>query len=162
MKKVAFFLLIGLVILPLAGQAYAALTPPGGTQPAPAPQVPTQQFGIGVCGASADNPNTPYNEKDACNFCHIFLLATSILNFFLGTIIPPLAALFVVVGGFMMLTAGGNPQSVSRGRTVLTAVVIGLIIVYASWIFVNTIFQALGVSQWAGLGNWWQISCVAK
>ena len=97
--------------------------------------------------------------QKVCEFCDLFLLITNIFNFFLVTIIPPIATLLLVVGGFIMLTAGGNPQSISKGRTILTAVVIGLIIVYASWIFVNTIFQALGISQWAGLGSWWQIQC---
>ncbi|MDO8577298.1 MAG: hypothetical protein Q7R55_00270 [Candidatus Wildermuthbacteria bacterium] len=107
--------------------------------------------------------------QPVCGFCDIFVLGTNIINFFLiptssnngFAIVPLIATLLLVWGGFSLVVAGGNPQAVSSARTVLTAVVIGLIIVYASWIFVNTMFQALGISQWAGLGNWWQIQCNA-
>ncbi|MDP2637256.1 MAG: hypothetical protein Q8P03_01440 [bacterium] len=104
---------------------------------------------------------------DPCNLCDLFGLGTNIINFFLFpgstnngfAIVPLIASFLFVVGGFTMLTAAGSPERTGRGKTILTTTVIGLIIVYASWIFVNTIFQAMGVAEWAGLGNWWQISC---
>ena len=105
--------------------------------------------------------------QDPCNLCHVFQLGTNIINFFLFpgsansgfAIVPLIASFLFVVGGFTMLTAAGSPERTNRGKVILTTTVIGLIIVYASWIFVNTIFQAMGVAEWAGLGNWWQISC---
>ncbi|MBI1971521.1 MAG: hypothetical protein HYS52_01575 [Candidatus Wildermuthbacteria bacterium] len=95
----------------------------------------------------------------ACDFCDLFALAANIINFVLGTIVPPVAALLVVMGGFYLLTSGGDPQKQTRGKTILTAVVIGLIIVYAGWLLINTIFQSIGVAEWAGVGKWWRIEC---
>ncbi len=124
--------------------------------------VPVFVSGAGIipCG----EPGNP------CNLCDLFSLGTNIINFFLiptasnngFAVVPLLATLFLVWGGFSLIMAGGSPQTVSNARMILTAVIIGLIIVYASWIFVNTILQALGVTQWAGLGNWWQIQCNVK
>lgn len=117
--------------------------------------------------AAAENLIPCGEPGNPCDLCDVFQLGTNILNFFLlptsfnhyAAIVPLIGAFFLVFGGFSYIIAGGNPQGVTRATTILTTTVIGLIIVYASWLFVNTIFQALGVSQWAGLGNWWQLQC---
>lgn len=154
MKKlfVIFFLaILVLSVIPVHGEAQ--LVPCGGCA----------EFDslTGVC--LAQQPN--------CEFCHIFVLIQNILNIFLFPIVPSIATLMIVIGGFFLLTGGaspgellqgggkGDPAGLKRGKSILTATVIGLIVVYGAWLFINLIFATFGAVQWQGFGEWWQIQC---
>lgn len=94
-----------------------------------------------------------------CGLCHLFQLINNILNWVLFVLIPIIAPIFVVIGGIYLLIARGDPGLFSQGKSVLTAAVIGLIIVYTAWVVLMTILNFLGVAPWTGLGTWWQIEC---
>lgn len=56
-----------------------------------------------------------------------------------------LALLMIVYGGVMMLTSFGNSEQLARGKSALTASVIGLIIIFAAYFIIGLIVQSLGV-----------------
>ena len=99
-----------------------------------------------------------------CGLCHIFVLGENIINFFLipdtsgpnkgFAIVPIVATILIIVGGFLLMTAGGNPDGFKKATAVLTAVVVGLIIIYASWMFLNALFSAIGVNPDFNLKSW--------
>jgi len=107
------------------------------------------------------------NATCPCTFCDIFQLINNIINFFLVpcavnhriAVVPIIATLMFAGGGLYMLVSGASPEKVKKARDVLTAVVVGLVIVYASWAFLNTLFTAMKVASWGGLGTWWKIQC---
>jgi len=132
--------------------------------------IPLQtEAGLVQCGLSEDDFNTPgINEKQPCGFCNIFQLGHNIITFFLFpsasinaniAIVPLVATLLFAVGGTFLLFGAGNPALYEKGKETLKNVVIGLIIVYAAWVFVNTLLLFLGVVVWQGTGGWWQIQC---
>jgi lysylphosphatidylglycerol synthetase-like protein (DUF2156 family) len=89
-----------------------------------------------------------------------------IIDFMLFSIVFPLAVLLFIVGGLMFLFSGANPNLATRGRSMMTAVVIGLVIIFVSWIAVNTVFNFIGISNTGPLsslitnpGGWAQIIC---
>ncbi len=88
----------------------------------------------------------PCNGTD-CNWNSLVQLAVNIINFFVWTLVPPVAGLLLLYGGIMFLTSGGNPGRVQQGRTIVTDVVIGLVIVYTSWLIVNTLLSVLTSGQ---------------
>jgi len=95
-----------------------------------------------------------------CTLCHLFQMFKNIVDFVLFSIVPPVAVLMLVIGGFMFFFAGGNPGNLSRAKSIITSVVIGLIIVYTAWLIVNTFFAVIGVADWTGLrGGWFKIEC---
>ena len=141
----------------------------------------TADAGIVQCGTQ-DNPATPENEETPlCGFCDIFKLINNIIIFFLVpsssvnngfAVVPLLATLLILIGGFYILLVGGSPTEIfkdtgakgnivalKKGKDIITAVVVGLLIVYTAWITVNSILTFLGVATWTGLGEWWQIKC---
>lgn len=144
MRKILGATFVALIVLSIAFSTQAAQTPGQ-------PQNPSAQ-GLVQCGGTG---------QPACGVCDIFTLITNIVNFFLiptaqnnyFAIVPILAALLFMIGGGYLVLGGGNPQMLEKGKTILTAVVVGLIIVYAAWLFLNTLFMALGVQQWVGLGD---------
>jgi hypothetical protein len=50
--------------------------------------------------------------------------------------------LFVVYGGFVWMTSGGNAEQVKKGHDILTGAAIGAIIVLGAWLIVNFILTS--------------------
>lgn len=126
------------------------------------------QAGIVPCGTEWDRTVTPPKLLNPCQFCHFFVLINNIIIFLLFPhpdinnnipLIPTVAALMFVISGFYLLIAGPNPELFSKGKAILTATVIGLIVVFVAWVFLNTFLDFLNVAEWTGLKTWWQIKC---
>lgn len=64
-------------------------------------------------------------------------------NWILG-ITGSLALLAFVVGGAMWLASSGNPQMVERGKATLIGAVIGLIIIFSSWLIIKYVTEGMG------------------
>lgn len=67
----------------------------------------------------------------------------AIIQWILG-LLGLIAVIMILVGGFRWMTAGGNEEKVESAKKLLTAAIIGLVIVLLAWAIV--IF-ALGVLQ---------------
>ena len=78
-----------------------------------------------------------------CDFCKLLQLVLNIINFIAKTLAPAVAGLLVVVGGIMYLLAGSNPSFIGRARGILLNVVVGLVIIYVSYLIVYTILNVL-------------------
>ncbi len=59
----------------------------------------------------------------------------NILNWLLG-IMALVAVVMIIMGGFTWLTAGGNEEKVDKAKKIISAAVIGLIIVLLAWAIV--------------------------
>ncbi len=89
-----------------------------------------------------------------CTLCDLFQLFANIIEFLIVYIVPPVATLFLVYGGIIFLTAGGNPTYVSKGQKILIAVVVGLVIVYGGHLLITAILSVLGAAhsvQWPSI-----------
>jgi hypothetical protein len=107
--------------------------------------------GLVPCGGEGEDP---------CTLCHFFLMFKNIVDFVLFTLVPVVAVLMLVIGGFMFFFAGGSPEALSRAKSIITSTVIGLLVIYAAWLIVNTFFVIIGVADWTGLkGGWFSIDC---
>ena len=84
----------------------------------------------------------PDPEKP-CTTCDFFILAQNILDLVLRKIVPALAVIFVIYGGFVLLTAGGSEERVKSGRKILFNAVIGLAIAYGAFVIVGSVLGAL-------------------
>ena len=147
MRKPLFALLVLFLLLFAAPFAYAAQGQ-GGLVPA--------------CGYDIDGDG--YELSEHCQPCDFFSLIKRILDFVLFAIVPAIAVLMVVIAGsYYFLFSQGNPANIQHGKDILTSVVFGLIIVYASWLVVNLFFVAIGVEKWTGLGGgFFSIPCAPR
>ncbi len=122
--------------------------------------IPLMVSGAGLvpCGGEGEDP---------CQLCHLFEMVKNIIDFLL---LPPSGLLFVIgtllfiIAGMMYIVAKlfapDNIGMLSQADKVMTSVVIGLVIVFGAWIFVNTFFTVIGVAEWTGLDEgWWTVSC---
>jgi len=72
-----------------------------------------------------------------CQPCHLFVMLNNIIQFVFLKLIPPLAGLLIAIGGGMFLLAGGNPSTINQAKSLLMAVVIGLVIIYGCWLILG-------------------------
>jgi len=115
--------------------------------------------GLVPCGKSEKGPGESDEVTMPCQFCHFFVMFRGILDFVLKLVII-IGVLMITIGGFMFLFAGGSPAILGRAKTILTSTIIGLVIIFAAWMIINTIFIAIGVADWTGLREgWFSIEC---
>lgn len=151
MKKIflIFFVTFSIFTLLTPAQSYAGLVP---------------------CGARTDDPlTTGIDETKSCGFCDIFVLINKILEFVLTRLVPMVAVLLLIFGGLYMLVARGNPGTLGQAKSILTATVVGMVIIFIAWVGLNTFLTYMGVANWTGLTDnpnttdvkegWWQIKC---
>lgn len=114
--------------------------------------------GIGLIGAFSQaqsivdtNPNTALGAKyqtGSYGIDDFMILAINISRWILG-IVGSLSLVMFVYGGFMFLISGGSSDSVSKAKKIITAAVIGLIIVFASYLIIKFVLGTIGIN-WNG------------
>lgn len=110
----------------------------------------------GKCDGGTHRP-----QGTSCQFCHFFVMINNIVTFFLIHIIPYVAILMICIGGLFFYFGGVNPNSFKLGKQLLIGVVIGLILIYGAYIFVNSFLNILGITEihWGESGPF-SINCL--
>ncbi len=141
MKKILFLLIIFSALFLVIGGASADT------------RIGCPSEGLVPCGT----------EGCPCTLCDLFVMFSRIINYVLFEIVPVVAVLMIAIGGFMFMLAyagKGGPDTLSKARALLKSVAIGLILIYAAWIIINSFFMVIGVNEWTGLREgWWKIDC---
>lgn len=109
-----------------------------------------QAAGLVPCGGTGES---------ACQFCHIFVLINTILQKLLFVFVPVIAVLMLIFGGVMFFFAGANPRLFSQATGIIKSVVIGLVIIFAAWMIVNTVISQIGLVDSPSLLQWYKIDC---
>jgi hypothetical protein len=105
------------------------------------PTASGQACGLVPCGqTSPDGKTIPC----PCQFEHIFVLLNKIYNFIVKMIAAPLAVIALIVGGILIMISAGNPELLGKGKKTLYAAIIGLALVFGSWVIINTILSLIG------------------
>ncbi len=118
---------------------------------------PPTQFGLVPCGRNSDNPNTPWNERDSCQFKHLFILFKNIIDFLLWRVTLIILLLLVIATAIIFYFSIGAPALIIDIRGVWRAAGKGYAIIFMSWIIINLVLNILGY-QIGIFGQWWQIN----
>ncbi len=111
------------------------------------------------------NPSTPPPEGCTSSNCGNYTLneivgvAIVASNFILG-IVGSLALLAFIYGGVMWLISAGSAERVDIGKKAITGAVVGLVIVFTSYMIIQLVFTVLGIDagqagKWATI-NWFK------
>lgn len=65
-------------------------------------------------------------------------------------VVGSLALLMFIYGGLVMLISAGNSEKVTQAKNILVASVIGLVIVFSSYIIIKFVMGAFGINNWDG------------
>ncbi len=79
---------------------------------------------------------------NACSACHFATMANTIVKWLIGVLMVVFAVI-ATSAGFGLVTSGGNPEAKSAAKQKMVNAVVGLIIVLAGWLLVDTIIRGL-------------------
>ena len=65
----------------------------------------------------------------------------NIITFVLG-LLGLIAVIMILYGGFIWLTAGGNEDKVGSAKKIISAAIIGLIVILLAWAIVNFVVKS--------------------
>jgi Zn-dependent protease with chaperone function len=91
-----------------------------------------QQGGLNTVGKAYGNPTPVDARYTVVNMIKIFLG-------FLGI----LAVILVLYAGFLWMTAGGNEEKISEAKKILTAGIIGLVIILSAYAIANFVINQI-------------------
>jgi len=92
--------------------------------------------GLVTCGNTGQPP---------CTYSALEQLVKDVFDFALKYIAIPIAVLMVVWGGIQMAISAGDEGKFKRGRQIITAAAVGLLIVFGAWLIVNTVLKFVGI-----------------
>lgn len=112
-----------------------------------------------------EGSNTKYNvssefDKPLLNHCQgsdVFGLIHRIVDLIIFTISPAIVVALLIIAGIMMLLASADPALKARSKNAMKYALLGYILVLSAWLIINTFLNVVGVAEWTGLRNWWQI-----
>ena len=82
-----------------------------------------------------------------CTFCHIFQMIDSVLDYVLSKLVPAIVVLMVVIGGVMFFFGGAKPEMVQKGKTLIKGILIGIVLIYGSYIIVGEVLALFKFSR---------------
>ncbi len=83
-----------------------------------------------------------------CTLTQFFEMLGKIYSFIKDVAIP-LAVLAVTIGAILMMISGGNPNLLSKGKTIFWSGIIGLVLVLAATSIIDFVVKALkGPTNW--------------
>lgn len=113
--------------------------------------------GFVPCGKRGDAEHPTTAVQEPCNICHAAELGQNILNFLVTTVMPFLAILFSAIGGFLIMTAGGNENRYREGRDQLVRVAVGILIILMAWAGINFLMSTFFNEEVTG--SWYEFEC---
>lgn len=105
--------------------------------------------GLVPCNPTCDKDG---NCRGECDICSFFQMLVNIYKFIVFDIATPLAIIALIVGGVFMMISAGNPNLMGTGKKILYAAIIGLFLVFASYLIIDFILNTIGYTQdWSSL-----------
>lgn len=106
-------------------------------------------------GVSTSGGTTTIEFANPIGFNSVSGLLSSVLSNLMG-LIAIIAVIFIVIGGIMYMTSGGNEAMVTRAKKTWTGAVIGLVIALSAPTFLKQIREILGRNENTGgnADNW--------
>lgn len=108
--------------------------------------------GIVPCDGTTENP---------CNSCQLVVLGENILRWLIGVMLV-IFAILVAISGFNLVTSAGNPTAKTDAKKKLTNAFIGIIIVLAAWLIVDTLMRSLLIGGEGQINSrpWSTLECI--
>lgn len=90
------------------------------------------------------NPGPGVNEGE-CRSVSIFVTMLILIANYLFSIVGALALLFFIYGGFTLILSRGSADQTKKGKDILVAAIVGLIIVFGAYMLVRFLGTAVGL-----------------
>ncbi|KKT13788.1 MAG: hypothetical protein UV95_C0001G0326 [Candidatus Falkowbacteria bacterium GW2011_GWF2_43_32] len=140
----SLFLIIGFGLLGAIAKAQGNILPPATGD-------------INVYNDKGDPIGNSCPGGDA-TYCGIYtvndfmVMAINISKWILG-IVGSLSLIMFIYGGFTFLISAGSSEAISKAKKIIVASVIGLIIVFSSYLIIKFVMGSLGIAWSGGTSN---------
>lgn len=108
---------------------------------------------VPMVSLAQDTGLVPCGYDEPCTTADVATFANWIISFLIS-ILGIIATIALVYAGILLVTSGGDTNAATRAKTLFTNVVIGIILILAAWLIVDTIMRALtgsGLDFWGRL-----------
>lgn len=98
-----------------------------------------------------------------CSACNFVELLNLLIKWLLG-IVFVIFAVMMTIAGFGLVTSGGNQSALDAAKSKFTNGIIGIIIILAAWIIVDTLLRGTlaGGGVIKGWGPWSEVQCMVQ
>lgn len=111
-----------------------------------------------TCGTkSLDVPGTPEVEG-ICTVCDILVLVKNVIDVISFRLVPIFATLLFLIAGFLILLSGASPEMTSAGKSMFKNTIIGVVIIYLSWLAANTVIKVIAGGNDVAT-SWYKLDC---
>jgi type IV secretory pathway VirB2 component (pilin) len=94
------------------------------------------------------------SNPENCTLCHLWELISNIINFITLNLALPVAAVLFIVAGIIFIVAGDNEEKINLAKTIFKNTVIGLVIIFCSWLLVDTLVKTIAGNLQKIIGAW--------
>ena len=110
---------------------------------------------------AANPPETHFVQCTGsdCNLCELLHTGMRILNFFIKWLIPLIAVMLIAFGGFRMVINQGSSEVAEQAKAIITAAIVGLVIIYGGWAMVDLFMQRMNYNAANPGVKWYNIPC---
>ena len=119
----------------------------------PACAGPDGKYGIVTCGCGTPAMDADGKCTNCCEIGDFFTMAADIYSFIVKYIATTLATIMIIVGAIFMLTSAGDPGRAGTGKNMIKFAIIGLVLVFGSWLIIDSLLKLMGYTQ-----NWQSLS----
>lgn len=103
-------------------------------------------------------------DGPTCSACDLVSMINRIIVWLFGFVFVVFAVL-MVVAGFGLVTSGGNQSALDAAKSKFQNALIGIIIMMAAWLIVDTLLRAIlagGTGQILNYGPWSEVRCFVQ
>ncbi len=112
--------------------------------------------GIVPCGCGDPIIGPDGKCTNCCELSDIFVMLNNVYGFMIKYIATTLATIMIIVGAVFMMISAGNPNLAGTGRKMVYSAIIGMILVFGSWLIINSLLELIGYKAPGGV-PWYSI-----
>ncbi len=94
-----------------------------------------------------DPPTGDARTEGQCRSISIFVILLLNIANYLFSIVGALALLFFIYGGFTLILSQGSSEQTQKGKDIIIAAIIGLVIVFSAYMLVRFLGEAIGLKS---------------
>ncbi len=94
-----------------------------------------------------DNPTGVSSTEGACRSVSIYVILLLNVANYLFAIVGALALLFFIYGGFTLILSRGSSDQTKKGKDIIVAAIVGLIVVFGAYMLVRFLGTAVGLKS---------------
>lgn len=102
-------------------------------------------------GPDKGKPNPAFK---ACQLSDFFKMLFSLYGLVVKYFVTTISIIAITIGGLLMIVSPANPNLYATGRKTVTWAIIGLVLVFGSYLIINVILNLLGYN----MGDWSNLS----